>query len=226
MSSSLNSDAPRTVLFAVRRPMLAIALLLADVPGFAEIRQPSAGQSVSGVVSIVGTASHPAFESYELAFGFDPDPTQTWFAIGEALDTPVIDGRLAIWDTSGISDGSYRIRLLVHLQGQGPLEAIVGGIQVRNYTPTEVPVAAAVVAPTLAPAGELPQDPAIVEGQLPPPDPFARSLARGVGLGVGLLLAFALYAVLAPRLRNYAAYTKARRLHGRVERMRGGGRRG
>jgi hypothetical protein len=206
--------------------VLALAFVLADVPGFAEIRQPSAGQSVSGVVSIVGTASHPAFESYELAFGFDPDPTDTWFAIGEALDTPVIDGRLAIWDSSGISDGAYRIRLLVHLQGQDPLEAIVSGIQVRNYTPTEVPAAAAAVAATPIAAGELPQAAAAVEDRVTPPDPFDRALARGIGLGAGLLLAFALYAVLAPRLRNYAAYVKTRRLHGRVERMRGGGRRG
>lgn len=53
-------------------------------------------------------------------------------------------------------------------------------------------------------------------------DPFLRALLIGAAVGVGLVAVFAVYAWLAPRVRNYAAYRKTRRLHTQVERQRRG----
>ncbi len=203
---------------------LAAALIVspvAQVPGFAEILEPGNGQAVSGIITIFGTASHPAFESYDLAFSFDPDPTETWFPIGEALDTPVSDGRLGIWDTTEITDGVYRLRLRVNVEGAPAFEAVVGGIRVRNYTPTETPPPAAVTAvptavATIIATSSVSEAPESQE----PPDRFSTALRVGVFLGLFLMLASVVYIRLAPRIRSYAGYVRMRQLHRRQDRAR------
>ncbi len=198
---------------------------LRQVPGFAEITEPVQGQSVTGIVTISGTASHPAFESFDLAFSFDPDPTDTWFPIGEALDTPVVDGRLAIWDTTEITDGVYSLRLRVNVEGSPPFENVIGGVRVRNYTPTETPPPAAVGAlPTAAatPAPTLQPEPELEDA---PPSRFSSSLRVGIFLGLFLILASAIYVRLAPRVRAYTGHLRMRQLHRRQDRARQGGRR-
>ncbi len=199
--------------------------LLRQIPGFAEITEPGQGQSVTGIVTISGTASHPAFESFDLAFSFDPDPTDTWFPIGEALDTPVVDGRLAIWDTTEITDGVYRLRLRVSVEGSPPFENIIGGVRLRNYTPTETPPPAAVgalptavatPAPTLQPESELEDE---------PPSRFSSALRAGIFIGVFLMLTSAIYVRLAPRVRAYTGYLRMRQHHQRQDRARQRGRR-
>ena len=198
---------------------------LSQIPGFAEITEPGQGQAVIGIVTIFGTASHPAFESFDLAFSFDPDPTDTWFPIGEALDTPVVDGRLAIWDTTEITDGVFRLRLRVNVEGSPPFEAVIGGIRVRNFTPTETPPPSAATAqPTLEATSlpALPQEPQVPEE---PPSRFSTALRVGIFLGAFLTLATATYVRLAPRVRAYTGYLRMRQLHQRQDRARQRGRR-
>jgi hypothetical protein len=206
---------------------LANALLLppAQVPGFAEISEPKESQAVGGIVSIFGTASHPAFESFDLAFSFDPDPTDTWFPIGEALDTPVVDGRLAVWDTTEITDSVYRLRLRVNVEGSPPFETVVGDVRVRNYTPTETPPPVAVTAQPALVATVLPT--ATQEPQAPPeaPNRFSSALRAGIFIGLFLMLATAVYIRLAPSVRAYAGHLRMRQLHRRQDRARQQGRR-
>src|SRR3990170_246542 len=109
--------------------------------GHAEISRPTAGDSVSGVVTILGSAASPTFSEYELSFGYDPNPTDTWFPIGEAVATQVSFGRLGLWDTSGITDGQYSLRLTVFLDDGGLVQDIVRGIAVRNTLRGEAPPA-------------------------------------------------------------------------------------
>jgi len=198
---------------------------LRQVPGFAEITDPGQGQSVTGIVTIFGTASHPAFESFELAFSFDPDPTDTWFPIGEALNTAVLDGRLAIWDTTEVTDGIYRLRLRVNVEGFPPFEDVIRGIRISNYTPTESPPAEAVIAQPTEPATPIPdpepEKPAISE----PSDRFLVAIRIGAISGFALMLLTAAYLVLAPKLRSYSGYLRMRRLHQRQDRARQRGRR-
>lgn len=195
--------------------------VLRQVPGFAEITEPGQGHAVTGIVTIIGTASHPAFQSFDLAFSFDPDPTNTWFPIGEALDTTVVDGRLAIWDTTQITDGVYRLRLRVHVDGSPPFEAVVRGIRVRNYTPTETPppqAAAAVPTEVAAtPVAALEKEP---ETPIETPSRFSSALRVGIFLGLFLMLATAAYVRLAPRVRAYSGYLRMRKLHQRQDRAR------
>jgi len=50
---------------------------------------------------------------------------------------PVLNGQLAIWDTSTISDGEYRLRVQVFLENGEVTESIVEDLRVRNYTVIE-----------------------------------------------------------------------------------------
>jgi hypothetical protein len=217
---------------AAGRPFLAVALLgsaALQVPGFAELTSPQPGQVVSGLVTLSGTADHPAFNRYELSFGYDQDPTDTWFSIGEPVDTRVIDGRLALWDTSSITDGDYSIRLRVWLQDGNSLEAVVPGVRVRNYSsdpviPTAIPPEAdrPLPTPTLpgAQAGiEAPPEPPPSEPA--PPSPFW----IGAAASLTLLAALAAYALAAPPARAYFSYLRMRQLHRRLDQSRARGRR-
>ncbi len=128
----------------------------AQAPGFAQITSPGGGEAVRGLVTIEGFAAHPRFEHYELAFAYPEDPTDTWFAIGEPSRQPVEAGPLGLWDTSGITDGNYHLRLRVFLDNGTALEHIVDGLRIRNYTQIETPTAAAVVAPQGTPTAAPP----------------------------------------------------------------------
>jgi hypothetical protein len=141
----------------------------AQAPGFADLTHPQRGGAISGLVTIEGSAAHPSFVSYELAFAYDPNPTETWFPIVDSVQTSVIDGRLGIWDTSGIQDGLYQLRLIVLLENGATLEAFVTGLRIRNHTPIETSTPAPLAAqpsPTL---------PSPTRTARPTPQPLATS---------------------------------------------------
>lgn len=121
--------------------------LLAQEQGRAEITDPVAGSRVRGIVPVVGTASHPTFQRYELAFAYDPDPTGTWFTIQDPLTAPVTNGPLGRWDTSGVTDGVYALRLRVYGSERTFIETIVRGVRIQNTLPTPT----ATLAPTVPP---------------------------------------------------------------------------
>ncbi len=78
------------------------------------IESPVTGQAVQGSIAIRGSTGMDRFQSYEVNFSYEGDPTLTWFLIQEGT-TPVQDGVLAEWDTTTITDGDYTLRLLVTL---------------------------------------------------------------------------------------------------------------
>jgi len=218
-------------LFAGRQ-FLAAALLgsaALQVPGFAELTSPQPGQVVSGLVTLSGTADHPAFNRYELSFAYVEDTTDTWFSIGEPVDTRVIDGRLALWDTSAITDGDYSLRLRVWLQDGRSLEAVVPGIRVRNYSSD--PVIPTAVPPETGRPLPIPTLPGAQPGiesppQPPPAEPAAPSpFWMGAAVSLTLLAGVAAYALAAPPARAYLSYLRTRQLHRRLDRSRARGRR-
>lgn len=212
--------------------VIALALLASlpavqGVPGFAEIDSPSEGESLTGIVTVRGTADHPAFVGYELAFSYDPNPTDTWFPITDLVQAPVQEDGLALWDTSGITPGRYQLRLTVHAQEGQSIEAIVGRLELGSLvvTPTEATpaetAAAAVDPDDFADREELEvlsEDPAETAVS---PD---RTLWRVVGLGalasVIALGAFGLYRALRPRVRDYLGLLRMRQLQRQQRRQR------
>ncbi len=124
-------------------PVAAACARLSGVPraraqdqGQALITTPLDGAKISGIVPILGTATHPQFLRYELAFGYSPNPTDTWFTLQDPVNTPVVNAILGRWDTSGISDGVYTLRLRVYWTERLFLEAFARDVRVQNVTPT------------------------------------------------------------------------------------------
>jgi hypothetical protein len=121
----------------------------------AVITSPQSGESVRGSVQITGSALHPAFQRYELYFTVEPG--ENWVFIGDARTNPVSNGVLGAWETGGLPDGNYSLRLRVVRQDGNYDEGFARNIVVANTNPpTPTP------APTDTPAFD-------AQATLPPP---------------------------------------------------------
>lgn len=145
--------------------MILILLFLAWQPGLAAdgvfITSPKTGDALQGLVIISGSTDVNGFQSVEVAFNYLGGSPQSWFLIQQSK-SGVKDGVLAVWDTTTIADGTYRLRVQVLLQDGKILEAMVENLRVRNYTPIETKTpesgrASAVPSPTPLPATATPR---------------------------------------------------------------------
>jgi hypothetical protein len=84
------------------------------------ISSPAPNSTVSGQVTIRGTANIEAFQFYKVEYGMGEEPIQ-WNSIGDVRRERVVNGTLAMWDTSGFPQGPYILRLtVVDLSGNFP----------------------------------------------------------------------------------------------------------
>ena len=111
----------------------------------AQITSPTEGQTISGLVTISGSADYPTFARWELAYGPDPNPNDVWQPFAEGKQ-PVHDGTIGTWNTGVIADGGYMLRLRVIRKDSNYSEAFIRGLKVSNSapigTPTSIPPAA------------------------------------------------------------------------------------
>lgn len=118
-------------------------LVVLVVPGFffqtgPTISAPQNGAILTGRMEILGSLGAPGFSSAELAFAYAADTTGTWFFLQE-LPGSVQQGPLALWDTSQLTDGDYRLRLRVFQADGSSQEAIVEELHIRNDAPPATP---------------------------------------------------------------------------------------
>ncbi len=99
----------------------------------AVITSPQSGQSVRGSVQVTGSALHPAFQRYELYYTVEPG--ENWVFIGDARTSPVSNGVLGTWETGGLPDGNYSLRLRVVRQDGNYDEGFARNVVVANTTP-------------------------------------------------------------------------------------------
>ncbi len=84
------------------------------------ITSPFVNQTVSGEVSIQGTARIDQFQFYKLEYGLGEKP-QVWNSIGEVQRAAVTDSVLGVWNLAGFPRGAAWIRLtVVDLSGNFP----------------------------------------------------------------------------------------------------------
>jgi len=190
----------------VRFPLLAVAafFLSASVPlpqadEALRIDSPADGQEVAGLVEITGSAAVPQMIRFRVSFAYDPNPTATWFPIAEGTQ-PVIQGVLAGWDTSGISAGTYALRVEAFFADGSAREAAVGGIRVRRSLPapaTATPEALTPMAAETQPMRRAAAFPAATIA-FPPetdasrslPDSFAPALPAGAAVALAGFVLF------------------------------------
>jgi hypothetical protein len=141
--------------------LLTLSLML-KVPGVRAqgangITQPVSGETIAGVVTVQGTAVHPDYLRYELAFRYVSNPTADWIVFAEGSQ-PVTNGTLAVWDTTVgqaigapvFPDGRYHLRLRVVRTDYNYDEYFATDLVVANSgpTPTSTPDPAATGEPT------------------------------------------------------------------------------
>lgn len=78
----------------------------------AAITSPGNGQQISGVVSVIGTASHEQFQYYKVEFAPGADAQGGFVYLGGGSN-PVEGGVLANVDTSALGPGTWTLRLVV-----------------------------------------------------------------------------------------------------------------
>jgi hypothetical protein len=201
---------PAVVMTRYIKVIILVAVLLAAAvhPAAAQIgldpvvTAPRSGEVIRGVVAVTGTTDVPGFVSAEVSFAYESDPTGTWFLIA-ASTQPVSEATLATWDTTTITDETYRLRLRVSMSDGTVREAIVTGLRVRNYTPVETPTLPAnAPAPTPLPSATstatrfptptvLPHNPAALT-----PTDVTHSLLYGGLAAVVIFIVFGLYSLL------------------------------
>jgi hypothetical protein len=76
------------------------------------ISSPGVNQVVSGVIPIVGSASHEAFNFYKLEFasGANAGDGYVYF---DGTAAPIQGGVLGNFNTTGLANGAYTIQLVV-----------------------------------------------------------------------------------------------------------------
>ncbi len=159
-----------------------------------EVISPRPGDVLQGEVEIQGTIAGEALKSYDVLFAYADETTESWFLISSG-EGQVIQGTLAIWDTTAIADGTYRLRIQVNYEEGEPYVLTIANLRVRNYTAvetrtpeptlekegaqtgTETPV------PVILTATPMAQNPMEISGAR-----FMYSVLIGAGIAAGILL--------------------------------------
>jgi len=146
------------------------------VPGSATlfIGQPITDETVSGVVTIYGSATAANFANYELRYGISHEPGAFSEPFSGPSSAPVINGVLGQWDTTGLGEGPHTLLLLVRDTTGNQFERRIR-LYVGPSAPTETPFETPTVTPEAPTATETPvvpvDTPVPVDTETPTPDP-------------------------------------------------------
>ncbi len=108
--------------WVLRLALLALALPISQP----RVDSPRPGDVLQGTVPIIGSTDLAGFQSAEVWFAYEADPPGGWFLIHQSTEA-VADGTLADWDTTTITDGNYRLKVVVFVEGGEPSETLVEG---------------------------------------------------------------------------------------------------
>ncbi len=108
---------------------LGIFLVVDGVRGFLDPEAnalflvPQNGGRVGGVTQIIGRATSPDFERYLLEWGIGTKP-ESWVTL---VDNPkeVVNSTIGAWNTNGLPDGVYTLRLTVFDEEEGEFVELV-----------------------------------------------------------------------------------------------------
>ena len=117
--------------------LVAPGLALAWQSGQATISSPQPFSTLRGVISINGTATHPGFQRFQLYFRSESVPDEWHFMFEQT--NQVSNGLLGTWDTRGVPDGTYALRLRVVRVDGNYDEKEINGLLVANTRPLDTP---------------------------------------------------------------------------------------
>ena len=193
----------KTLLLRLMLPLLMIFPSVNQITPGLYVLSPTDGQVVAGTVEVKGSVPDDDFDYAEVSFAFSDETVSNWFLISR-LDQTVHDETLALWDTTTITDGIYKLKVTVHRKNGTTSEIMVEDIRVGNYTHYDVPTATATAASVIeTPSLNETVEPTVVMKPLPtdlPKNPasigeddFKLSLISGVTLAVLVLVVLGIY---------------------------------
>lgn len=154
--------------------ILSIILMLAGVgQGWAAplpqdavwtITYPPEGSTLSGIVNIQGTATHPAFTSYAVLYapGDHVTGSTSWDQqnpIAWGVTNMVVNGTLGTWDTTLLPNGKYVLALAVWNSGsETPDVYFINNLTIQNEAATPTPEPTPEATPTEIGATPLPTE--------------------------------------------------------------------
>jgi len=110
--------------------------------------QPTDGETVQGVVHVIGRVQIPDFDHYIVEYGETHAPL-AWGQVGEPGYAPVEAGLLAEWDTSRLNkEGPHVLRLVAVDKRGRRYESDIVRLYVVIPTPTPLPTATPTSTPT------------------------------------------------------------------------------
>nr|MBN1229144.1 hypothetical protein [Anaerolineae bacterium] len=193
------------------------------------ISSPAEGAIVSGSVMVIGTVFDPAFESYELEFLPDPAPSTTdWEAVQPPVEQMVINGVIGSWDTTGLLDGFYILRVTLNRTDGEPVR-VERQVTVSNATPTptltaqptRTPEPPSAEGPDMAPTSLIQQPPtrtprptatpggstSTPQGLIPPDSPLQpanlrRAAFHGMLIAGGVFVLLGIYSFVRQSIRG------------------------
>ena len=94
---------------------LLAAALNPDAPAVWRISSPKAGDAVSGVIPIIGTANFDPgrVQFYKVELGAGDLENPQWVTLGEISSSPVVNGTLEMLHADALPPGEYNLRLIV-----------------------------------------------------------------------------------------------------------------
>ena len=118
----------------------SVSVVLDATPPTSVITSPSSGAVVNGQLAVTGTALDAHLDSWILDYGAGERPS-AWVTIASG-STAVVSGLLGTWNTVGLPDGTYSLRLRVTDQASHTSRYTVGVIlQVPTASPTRTATA-------------------------------------------------------------------------------------
>jgi len=125
---------------AAQTSQASVAVTVDRTAPTAVIASPAGGAVVSGVVPVIGTANDAHLSSWVLEYGSGALPA-TWTTIASGNGS-LINTVLGNWNTAGIANGSYTLRLrvtdLASLTSQYPVTVTLAS-PTATRTPTTIP---------------------------------------------------------------------------------------
>lgn len=135
------------------------------------IQNPRRGEPLQGVETVSGKIRGELFQRAELSFTYAGLQEPTWFYLAEFTRKDIDENTREFiyeWDTTGITDGDYHLRIRAEFQ-DGELVERVENLRIRNYSPVETRT------PGPEPAGEsrvTPETPTVQPTVQATPTPF------------------------------------------------------
>jgi hypothetical protein len=132
----------------------------------AGIASPAPGSSVSGAVTIIGTAIIDPFQRYELYYKQEPSGDDSYIYF-DGNTRQVQNGQLGVWQTSDLAPGTYTLRMRVVKTDGNYSEHFVPNLSVNRQSAEPEPT------PTPEQGFEEPTPtPILPDGPMPTPIPI------------------------------------------------------